>query len=108
MLVPRASIVQNEEAPLGGGLFVPLVRSHPPSQSGDVCLVQVHEDLVLTHPAIACNAADETVAVVINLDKRLLAVRAAFVHGGQEGRVVSWRYTLTMLPGLSSPSHCHS
>jgi hypothetical protein len=69
---------------------------------------RLHEELVIAHPVIGFDAANETVAVVINLDKRLLAVGAAFVHGGQEGRVVGWRYTLTMLPGLSSPSHCHS
>ena len=57
-----------------------LVRSHP-SQGGNVCLVQLHEDdFVLTHPAIACNAANQAHTIMINLDESLLAVWAAFIH----------------------------
>jgi hypothetical protein len=58
-----------------------LVWPHPLSQGEDVFLFQLHQEPVITHPAIALNAANETVAVVINLDDRLLAVRAAFIRG---------------------------
>jgi hypothetical protein len=58
-----------------------LVRPHPPLQSVDLWLVQLNEDLVLTHPAIALNAANEVIAVVVNLDEPAITVRAAFIHG---------------------------
>jgi hypothetical protein len=57
-----------------------LVRPYPPSQGEDLFLFQLHEEPVITHPAIAFNAANETVAVVVNLDERAIAVRAAFIH----------------------------
>ena len=37
--------------------------------------------LVLTHPAIALTAVNETVAVVVSLDERFLALGAALIHG---------------------------
>jgi hypothetical protein len=66
-----------------------LVRPHP-SQGGNVCLVQLHEDdFILTHPAIACNAAEETLTVVINLDESVLAVGAAFIHGPTIAKLIA-------------------
>jgi hypothetical protein len=58
-----------------------LVRPYPLSQSEGVFLFQLHEGPVTSHPAIALNAANETVTVVVNLDERAIAVGAAFIHG---------------------------
>ena len=51
------------------------MQPHRAPQGDDIYLVQLKENLIVTHPAIAYNAADETLTVVINLNKWLLAMR---------------------------------